>query len=150
MRVPSAQMKRFITPRVSWLTRRLSSATVASDAKPEINDSGLRQSPSAVGPTQAENDKNTRVSCDKSSGLEAPAKIPKAWHDSVSNILEKNGDEDDPTAPAAQPSASSASRPEGIPAPFLGSGKWQRILRPVYMCFSEDCTDGRTPRFAIG
>ncbi|KAK6825193.1 hypothetical protein PG995_015218 [Apiospora arundinis] len=67
-------------------------ATVASDAKPEINDSGLRQSPSAVGPTQAENDKNTR-----------------------------NGDEDDPTAPAAQPSASSASRPEGIPAPFLGS-----------------------------
>ncbi|KAK7948241.1 SMN family protein Smn1 [Apiospora aurea] len=32
-----------------------------------------------------------------------------------------NGDE---AAPTAQPSATSTSRPEGIPAPLLGSGKW--------------------------
>lgn len=96
---------------------------MASDDKPEVNDSGLQQSTSAVEPMQVQDDKNTRVSCDRFSGMEAPAKINKAWHDNVSDILEKNVDEAAPTAPTAQPSATSTSRPEGIPAPFLGSGK---------------------------
>ncbi|KAK8094526.1 hypothetical protein PG997_001211 [Apiospora hydei] len=79
------------------------------------------ESPPVAEQAQVKDDESTRVSCDKFSGMEVPAKIRKAWHDNVSDILEKNGDEAAPTAQPAQPSATSTSRPEGIPAPLLGS-----------------------------
>ncbi|KAK8087002.1 hypothetical protein PG994_001976 [Apiospora phragmitis] len=94
-------------------------ATVASDAKAESNDSKLQQPPSVAEQAQVTDDESTRVSCDTFGGMDVPAKIRKAWHDNVSDTLEKNGDE---AAQTAQPSAISTSRPEGIPAPLLGPG----------------------------
>ncbi|KAK7977553.1 hypothetical protein PG996_003607 [Apiospora saccharicola] len=96
-------------------------ATVASDAKVESNDSGLQESPSAAEQMQVKDGESMRVSCDRFDGMEVPAKIRKAWHDNVSDILEKNGDEPGESAQTAQPIATPTSRPEGIPAPLLGS-----------------------------
>ncbi|KAK8039212.1 hypothetical protein PG993_007623 [Apiospora rasikravindrae] len=107
---------------VDDLLKETEKDNVASDAKLQRDDSELLQSSSVAEQAQVKDDENTRVSCDRFSGMEVPAKIRKAWHDNVSDILEKNGNEAAQTAQTAQPSATSTSRPEGIPAPLLGSG----------------------------
>ncbi|KAK8133944.1 hypothetical protein PG984_005956 [Apiospora sp. TS-2023a] len=87
----------------------------------ESNDSGLQESPSAAEQMQVKDGESMRVSCDRFHGMEAPAKIRKAWHDNVSDVLEKNGDEPGESAQTAQPIATPTSHPGGIPAPLLGS-----------------------------
>lgn len=123
---------------------------MASNAKVESNGSGLQESMCAAGQTQVKDGESMQVSCDRSGGMEVPAKIRKAWHDNVSDILEKHGNVPAESAQTAQPIATSTSRPEGIPAPLLGSGKWPQVLRLVYMCNLEDGIHGRAPRFANG
>lgn len=110
---------------------------MASDAKVESNDSGLQEPSLAAEQMQVKDGESMRVSCDRFGGMEVPAKIRKAWHDNVSDILEKNGDAPAESAQTAQPIATPTSRPEGIPAPLLGSGKWPRVLRLAYMCNSR-------------
>ncbi|KAK7921125.1 hypothetical protein PG985_009147 [Apiospora marii] len=96
-------------------------ATVALDAKVESYDSGLQESMRTAEQTQVKDGESMRVSCDRFGGMDVPAKIRKAWHDNVSDIPEKNGNDPAESAQTAQPIATSTSRPEGIPAPLLGS-----------------------------